>query len=77
MWNDMNIWSELFSVIEPAYDVVRTGFVNSNIKMISVDMQLSTKKHSAKFGGDHNNWERFLISDYVFKLDIFKHTQQV
>ncbi len=46
----VNIRVELFDIIEPANNTVRSSIVSCNVKVISVYVEHCSKKHGAKFG---------------------------
>ena len=73
--NEMDVRVELFNLIEPANDIVRSGIVSGNVKVVSVDVYHCSKEHGAKFGQDHENGEEFFVTNSVFQLGVIKFVQ--
>ena len=63
---------ELFNIIEPANDAVQSSIVSCDVEVISVYVKHCSQEHGAKFGQDHDNREKFLITNSVFLLGFIK-----
>lgn len=63
--DEVGAWIVLINIDEPASYTIKCG-VFVVMKVVSVNVQLSTDKHGKQFCENHNNGEKFLVLNGMF-----------
>ncbi len=62
----------LFNIVESANEMSRSRVVSGDVEVIGVDVKFVTQENGEKFCHNHDNEEKFLVSNSKFKLSIIE-----